>query len=52
MAFADASDARQATDRKSVSGGVIPCEGVCVCWYSRMQRCLTLSTTEIEGGIL
>ena len=51
VAFADASDDRQATDRKSVSGGVITCAGACVCWYTRMQRCLTLSTSEIEEGI-
>ena len=29
VAFADASDARQATDRKSISGGVITCAGAC-----------------------
>ena len=50
VAFADASDARQATDRMPVSGGVITCAGECVCWYSRTQICVTLSTTEIERG--
>ena len=52
VAVADASYAEQATDRKSVSGGVITCAGNCVCWYSRTQMCVTLSTTEIGGGIL
>ena len=52
VAVADASHAKQATDRKPVSGGVITCAGNCVCWYLRTHMCVTLSTTEIEGGIL
>ena len=24
------------------------CAGACVCWFSRAQKCVTLSTTEAE----
>ena len=37
-----------ATDRRSVSGGAIMCAGACVCWFSRTQKCITLSTSEAE----
>ena len=46
--FADADYASKATDRRSVSGGVIMCGGASVCWFSRTQKCVTLSTTEAE----
>ena len=46
--FADADYASKATDRRSVSGGAIMCEGACVCWFSRTQKCVTLSTSEAE----
>ena len=47
--FADADYASKATDRRSVSGGVIMCGGSSVvCWFSRAQKCVTLSTTEAE----
>ena len=46
--FADADYASKATDRRSVSGGVIMCGGACVCWFSRTQKCVTLSTSEAE----
>jgi len=46
--FADADYASKATDRRSVSGGVIMCSGACVCWFSRTQKCVTLSTSEAE----
>ena len=46
--FADAEYARKASDRRSVSGGVIMCGGACVCWFSGTQKCVTLSTTEAE----
>ena len=36
------------TGRWSVSGGAIMCGGACVYWFSRTQRCVTLSTTEAE----
>ena len=46
--FADADYASKATDRRSVSGGVIMCGGVSVCWFSMTQKCVTLSTSEAE----
>ena len=46
--FAEADYASRATDRRSVSGDEIMCAGVCVCWFSRTQKCLTLSTAEAE----
>ena len=46
--FADADYASKATDRWSVSGGVIMCGGASVCWFSRTQECVTLSTSEAE----
>ena len=35
-------------DRRSVSGGVIMCGGASVCRFSRTQKCVTLSTSEVE----
>ena len=46
--FADADYASRATDGRSVSGGAIMCAGACVCWFSRTQKCVTLSTSEAE----
>ena len=46
--FADADYASKATDRRSVSGGVIMCGGASVCWFFRTQKCVTLSTSEAE----
>ena len=46
--FADADYASKATDRRSVSGGAVMCGGACVCWFSRTQKCVTLSTSEAE----
>ena len=46
--FADADYASRGTDRRSVSGGAIMCAGACVCWFSRTQKCVTLSTSEAE----
>ena len=37
-----------ATDRKSVSGGVVMCAGGCVAFFSRTQKSVTLSSTEAE----
>ena len=45
---ADADYASNATDRRSVSGGAVMCAGACVCWFSRTQKCVTLSTTIAE----
>ena len=46
--FADVDYASKATDRRSVSGGAIMCGGASVCWFSRTQKCVTLSTSEAE----
>ena len=46
--FADADYASVAADRRSVSGGLVMCGGACVSWFSRTQKCVTLSTTEAE----
>ena len=50
--FADADYASRATDRRSVSGGVIMRAGACVGWFSRTQKCVTLSTSEAESVAL
>ena len=46
--FADADYVSKATDRRSVSGGVIMCGGASVPWFSKTQKCVTLSTSEAE----
>ena len=46
--FADADYASTATDRRSVSGGIVMCGGAAVSWFSRTQKCVTLSTSEAE----
>ena len=46
--FADADYASKATDRRSVSSGAIKCGGASVCWLSRTQKCVTLSTSGAE----
>ena len=46
--FADADYASRATNRRSVSGSSIMCAGGCVCWFSRTQKCVTLSTSKAE----
>ena len=46
--FAEADYANKATDRRSVSGGAIMCGGACVCWFSRTQKYVTISTSEAE----
>ena len=43
--FADADCASKATDRRSVSGGAIMCGGASVYWFSRTQKCVTVSTS-------
>ena len=45
---ADADYGSKATDRRSVSGGVIMCGGASVSWFSRTQKCVTLPTSEAE----
>ena len=48
VSFADADYASKATDRRSVSGGVVMCAGGVASWYSKTQKCVTLSTTQAE----
>ena len=48
VGFANADYASKAADRRSVSGGAVMCAGACVSWFSRTQKCVTLSTTEAE----
>ena len=47
--YADSDYASKATDRRSVSGGVVMCGGIAVSWFSRTQKCVTLST--FRGGV-
>ena len=35
-------------DRRSVYGEFVMCGGDCVSWFSKRQKCITLSTTEAE----
>ena len=46
--YADSDYASRATDRKSVSGGVVMCAGGCVSFFSRTQKSVILSSTEAE----
>ena len=46
--FADADCATKATDRRSMSGGVVMRVGRAVSWFSKTQKCVTLSTTQAE----
>ena len=46
--FADADDASNASDRRSVSGGRVMCVWGGVSWHSKAQKCITLSTTQAE----
>ncbi|CAB1110909.1 unnamed protein product [Ectocarpus sp. CCAP 1310/34] len=46
--YADADFASKAANRRSVSGGIVTCGGGSVSWFSRTQKCVTLSTTEAE----
>ena len=48
VAYSDSDYARDEKDRPSVSGAAIMCSGACVSWFSRMQRCVTTSSTEAE----
>ena len=44
--FANADYSSKATDMQSVLGRAIMCGGASVCWFSRTQKCVTLSTSE------
>ena len=44
--FADADYVCKAADRRSVSGGFVMYGSVCVSWFSRAHKCITLSAPE------
>ena len=46
--FVDSDFASRATDRTSISGGVVMCAGACVSFFSRTQKRVTLSSTGAE----
>ena len=46
--YVEADYAYKADDRRSVSGVAVCCRGTLVAWFSRTQKCVTLSTTEAE----
>ena len=46
--FADSDYASKATDRRSILDRVLMCRGASVCWFSRTQKYVTLSTSEAE----
>ena len=48
VSFADADYASKASDRTSVSGGVVMCAGGGVSKYSKTKKCVTLSTMQAE----
>ena len=48
VAFADASFADKNDDRRSDSGSVILFAGSAISWFSRTQRCVSISTSEAE----
>ena len=51
VSFTDTDYAKRATDRRSVSGGVVMCAGRPGSWYSKTQECVTLSTTQAKAGL-
>ena len=48
LVYVDADFASKANDRRSVSGAVLLVAGMIVAWFSRTQKCITLSTSEAE----
>ena len=46
--FVDSDFASRATDRRSVSGGVVMCAGACVSFFERTHESVALSSTEAE----
>ena len=42
--FVDSNFASRATDRRSVSGGVVMCAGACVSFFSRTQKSVAFSS--------
>ena len=48
LVYVDTDFASKANDRRSVSGAVLLVAGMIVAWFSRTQKCITLSTSEAE----
>ena len=46
--YVDSGFASRDTNRRSVSGGVVVCAGMCVSFFSRTQKGVTFSSTEAE----
>ena len=46
--YVDADCAKKANEGRSVSGAAVMCSGVCACWKSTTQRCVTSSTAGVE----
>ena len=46
--YVNADYAHKVEDRRSVSGVAVSCGGALVSWFSRTQKCVTLSTTKAE----
>lgn len=46
--FTDATYARVAAEKRSGSAGLIMCGSDCVSWFSKAQKCATLSKTKDE----
>ena len=46
--YVDADYASKETDRRYISGALVLVGGSPVAWFSRTQKCVTLSTTEAE----
>ena len=47
-AYADSSYAPRETNRKSISGRIVTYGMTAIAWFSRMQKCVSLSSTESE----
>ena len=46
--YVDSDYTSKATDRRSVSKSVVMYAGACVSFFSRTQKSVTLSSTEVE----
>ncbi|GKF46467.1 hypothetical protein Tco_0136269, partial [Tanacetum coccineum] len=48
VGYTDSNLAENKDNMKSTSGYLMTFEGEAVSWQSRLQKCVTLSTTEVE----
>jgi hypothetical protein len=48
VAYTDASHGNDLSDRKSTTGSIIKLFGNTICWQSKKQKCVALSSTEAE----